>query len=150
MKANRSYKFRIYPSNEQKGKFAQCFGCSRFVFNHFLIIQKENYENGGKYISYNTLAKELPILKNEYPFLKEVDSISLQQELRHLDMAFKRFFKMKESGYPKFKSKKSHFYSYSTICINDNIRVEGNRISIPKIGLVKIKKHRDIPNEYIY
>ena len=149
MKANRAYKFRIYPSFEQKRKLAQNFGCSRFVYNHFLIFQKENYENGGKYISYNTLAKELPMLKNEYPFLKEADSVSLQQELRHLDLAFKRFFKVKESGYPKFKSKKNHFYSYSTICINDNIRTIGKKITIPKIGLVKVKKHREIPNEYI-
>ena len=149
MKANRAYKFRIYPSGEQKRKLAQNFGCSRFVYNHFLIFQKENYEKGGKYISYNTLSKELPMLKKEYPFLKEADSISIQQELRHLDIAFQRFFKMKESGYPKFKSKKSHFYAYSTVCINGNIRIEGKKISIPKIGLVKIKKHREIPSEYI-
>ena len=96
MKANKAYKFRIYPSNEQKRKIAQNFGCCRFVFNHFLAYQKENYEKGGKYISYNTLAKELPILKKQYPFLKEVDSISLQQETRHLDMAFQRFFNRKK------------------------------------------------------
>lgn len=148
MKANRAYKFRIYPNNEQKVKFAQSFGCCRFVFNHFLAFQKENHEKGKKYVSYNTLAKELPVLKKEYPFLKEVDSISLQQELRHLDMAFNRFFKVKESGYPKFKSKKNHFYSYSTICINGNIRIEGKKIIVPKAGAVKIKKHRDIPEEY--
>ena len=125
MKANNAYKFRIYPSNEQKRKLAQNFGCTRFVFNHFLAYQKENYEKGGKYVSYNTLAKELPILKKQYPFLKEVDSISLQQELKHLDIAFQRFFKMKEVCYPKFKSKKNHFYSYSTVCINGNILLSG-------------------------
>ena len=149
MKANKAYKFRIYPNNEQQIKLAQNFGCCRFVFNHFLAYQKENYDKGGKYISYNILAKELPILKKQYPFLKEVDSISLQQEIRHLDMAFQRFFKMKESGYPKFKSKKNHFYSYSTVCINGNIRIEGKKITVPKVGLVKIKQHRDIPEEYI-
>ena len=149
MKANRAYKFRIYPSNEQKRKLAQNFGCSRFVFNHFLAFQKENYDKGGKYISYNTLAKELPLLKKQYPFLKEVDSISLQQELKHLDIAFQRFFKMKEVGYPKFKSKKNHFYSYSTVCVNDNIRIKGKKIIVPKVGPVKIKQHRDIPEEYI-
>ena len=149
MKISRAYKFRIYPSNEQKRKLAQNFGCARFVFNFFLFFQKENYEKGIKYIPYNTLAKELPSLKNEYPFLKEAGSISLQQELRHLDIFFQRFFKLKGSGYPKFKAKKSHFYSYSTICINDNIRIEGKKILVPKIGLVKIKKHREIPHGYI-
>ena len=56
-KISRAYKFRIYPNNEQKRKLAQNFGCARFVFNYFLFFQKENYEKGGKYISYNTLAK---------------------------------------------------------------------------------------------
>ena len=88
------------------------------------------------------------MLKKQYQFLKAVDSISLQQELRHLDMAFQRFFKMKESCYPKFKSKKNHFYSYSTVCINGNIRIEGKKITIPKVGLVKIMQHRTIPKEY--
>lgn len=148
MKRNKAYKFRIYPNNDQKRKFTHSFGCCRFVFNHFLFLEKDTYEKGGKYISYNTLSKELSDLKNEYPFLKEVDSISLQQELRHLDIAFKRFFKMKGSGYPKYKSKKSHFYSYSTVCINDNIRLVGKKITIPKVGLVRIKKHREIPEEY--
>ncbi|MDO5331405.1 MAG: IS200/IS605 family element RNA-guided endonuclease TnpB [Bacillota bacterium] len=149
MKSYKAYKFRIYPNKSQQSKLAQNFGCCRFVFNHFLALQKGNYEKGGKYISYNTLAKELPILKKQNPFLKEVDSISLQQELRHLDIAFQRFFKMKESGYPKFKSKKKHFFSYSTVCINNNIRIEGKKITVPKIGLVRIKQHRTIPKEYI-
>ena len=149
MKSHKAYKFRIYPNNQQQIMLAKNFGCCRFVFNYFLFFQKENYENGRKYISYNTLAKKLPLLKKQYPFLKEVDSISLQQELKHLDMAFQRFFKRKDSGYPKFKSKKKHFYSYSSVCINGNIRIEGKKITVPKIGLVKIKQHRDIPDEYI-
>jgi putative transposase len=59
-------------------------------------------------------------LKNELIFLREVDSIALQQSLRHLDMAFQNFFRSPKVGFPKFKSKKKHRNSYTTNCINGN------------------------------
>lgn len=84
----------------------------------------------------------------EYSFLKEVDSIALQQSVCHLDAAFQNFFKHSKSGFPKFKLKKSSRKSYSMNCINGNITIKNGCIKLPKVGLVKIKQHRSIPSNY--
>ena len=70
---------------------------------------------------YTKCANDLTALKKEKEFLKEVDSISLQQSLRHLDTAFQNFFKNSKTGFPKFKSKKNHNNRYTTVCVNNNI-----------------------------
>jgi putative transposase len=87
-------------------------------------------------------------LKNELVFLREVDSIALQQSLRHLDTAFQNFFRTPKAGFPKFKSKKKHKNSYTTTCINGNISIADGCIKLPKIGFVKLKQHRNIPSDY--
>ena len=84
----------------------------------------------------------------EYAFLREVDSISLQQSLRHLDTAFQNFFKQPKTGFPRFKSKKRNKNSYSTVCINGNITISNGCLKLPKIGQVHLKQHRIIPEEY--
>ncbi|WP_454756681.1 hypothetical protein [Cetobacterium ceti] len=94
-----------------------------------------------------TQAKELVPLKLELPFLKEVDSIALQQSLKNLETAYKNFFQ-KRTNFPKFKSKRSTRKSYNTVSTSNNIRVEGNFLKLPKLGLVKIKLHRAISQNY--
>ena len=101
---NKAFEFRIYPNKEQKILLAKTFGCTRLVFNHFLALRKERYEESRETVSYYQCTKELTRLKKERTFLKEVDSVALQQSLRHLDTAFDRFFKG-ISEYPKFKCK---------------------------------------------
>ena len=86
----------------------------------------------------------------EYGFLKEVDSIALQQSLRHLDMAFQNFFKQLKTGFPRFKSKKRNKNSYSTVCINGNITISNGYLKLPKIGQVRLKQHRIIPLENLF
>ena len=144
---NKAFEFRIYPNKEQRILLAKTFGCSRLVYNHFLALRKERYEEYGETVSYNQCAKELTQLKIERSFLKEVDSVALQQSLRHLDTAFDRFLK-KDSGYPKFKCKHKGKKTYSSICINNNIRLENGKIKLPKLGLVKIKQHRPVPEDW--
>lgn len=92
--ANIAYKFRIYPSREQKTMFAKTFGCVRLVYNKFLDRRITEYKDNKKTVSYSICAKEMAEMKRteEYWFLKEVDSIALQQSLRHLDTAFSNFF----------------------------------------------------------
>ena len=148
--ANIAYKFRIYPSREQKTMFAKTFGCVRLVYNKFLDRRITEYKDNKKTVSYSTCAKEMAEMKRteEYCFLKEVDSIALQQSLRHLDTAFSNFFKVKSSGYPRFKSKKDTKRSYSTVLVNGNISFTGNYLKLPKVGNVKLKRHRKIPYYY--
>lgn len=146
---HKAYKFRIYPNKEQQVLLAKTFGSVRLVYNHFLDVKTKLYEESKKSLSYTQCATQLVSLKKERPFLKEVDSIALQQSLRHLDTAFQNFFRDKKVGYPKFKSKKHHHYSYSSICVNNNIRLENSVLVLPKIGKVRIRQHRTIPKERI-
>ncbi len=77
-----------------------------------------------------------------------MDSIALQQSLRHLDTAYTNFFKRKDSGYPRFKSKRRGKQSYTTVNVNNNIRLEDGRIRLPKLGAVKIRQHREVPEDW--
>ena len=148
--ANRAYKFRIYPNNEQMILFARTFGCVRMVYNHWLNRRIRQYKKNKTNITYTVCAKEMAEMKKteEYAFLREVDSISLQQSLRHLDTAFQNFFKRPKTGFPRFKSKKNHKNSYSTICINGNITISDGYLKLPKIGQVRLKQHRSVPKGY--
>lgn len=141
---NKAYKFRIYPTEKQKSLLAQTFGCVRLVYNYYLDLKIKAYEKDKKTLSYNDCAKDLVSLKKERVFLKDVDSISLQQSLRHLDTAYKNFFRDKKVGFPKFKSKKQNRFSYTTVCVNNNIRLEDGKLILPKIKSVKVKQHRPI------
>lgn len=148
--ANKAYKFRIYPNDEQKVLFAKTFGCVRLVYNHWLDRKIKQYEEDKTSVTYTVCAKEMAEMKKaeEYAFLKEVDSVSLQQSLRHLDTAFQNFFKQPKTGFPRFKSKKRNKNSYSTVCINGNITISNGYLKLPKIGQVRLKQHRQIPEDY--
>ena len=147
--ANRAFEFRIYPNRTQKELLARTFGCVRLVYNHYLDRKKQLWEECKQSMSYNACAKDLTSLKKEKEFLKEVDSIALQQSLRHLDTAYTNFFKRKESGYPRFKSKRRGKQSYTTVNVNNNIRLEDGRIRLPKLGAVKIRQHREVPEGWL-
>ena len=89
---NKAYRFRLYPNQEQKAFLANCFGCSRFVYNHFLRLTTDVYADSKKNLRYKEWAKLLTHLKKEYKWLKEVNSQSLQQTLKDLETAYVRFF----------------------------------------------------------
>jgi putative transposase len=134
---NKTYKFRIYPNKEQETLLSKHFGCSRFVYNYFLNQRKEQYQKDNKSDNYYKQAKYLTELKkqDEYSWLKEVNSQSIQFALRNLDTAYDRFFR-KLSQFPKFKSRKYK----NTFTIPQFGRLEGNRIYIPKFkGGIKVK-----------
>jgi putative transposase len=98
-------------------------------------------------MTYNACANDLKNLKNQYEWLKKVDSISLQQSLKDLDVAYQNFFRRikngdKQVGFPKFKSKKNPKQSYRTQNVNNNISIDGNKIKLPKLGLVRFTNSR--------
>ena len=135
----KAFKYRMYPNREQRILLAKTFGCTRFVYNHYLAKRKDAYEKDGITLKYTACAKDLVSLKKEYEWLKEVDSVALQSSVKNLDTAYINFFK-KKAEYPKFKSKKTHRYSYTTKYTNGNIGLYENKVKLPKIGFVKIKK----------
>lgn len=134
----KAYKYRIYPNKQQREILAKTFGCCRFVYNHYLAKRIEIYEKNKETFSYVQCANDMKSLKSELEWLKEVDSTALQSSLRDLDNAYQKFFK-EHSGYPKFKSKKTHRYSYKSKCVNGNIQYCDKYIKLPKLGMVKTK-----------
>ena len=143
MKRNIAYKFRIYPDRIQRELISKTFGCVRFVYNRMLEDRILYYEKTGLSLL-NTPAP----YKKEYEWLREVDSLALANAQMNLNTAFKNFYSNRNIGYPKYKSKKNHHYSYTTNMVNNNIRIIGNTIILPKLKSVKIKKHRNIPDHY--
>jgi len=139
----KAYKFRAYPNAQQRELMAKTFGCSRFIYNHYLSKKIELYKTSKETLIYNKCCADLTCLKKELEWLKEVDKFSLQNSLKDLDNAYQKFFK-EHSGFPKFKSKKTHEYSYRTSFTNNNIEYCGNSIKIPKLGKVKIRD-RQVP-----
>ena len=143
MLANKAYKFRLYPNKAQRRLIAKTIGCSRFIFNHFLAKWNNAYKQTGKGLSYNSCSAELPALKNEFEWLKEVDSIAVQTSVKHLAEAFSRFFKGQNNP-PRFKSKGNPIQSYTTKQTNENIRITGGKIRLPKLGNVRFAKSTEV------
>ena len=143
----RTYRFRIYPNPSQKELIEKTLGCSRQVYNDFLSMCVESYSVDKNYsIKKYDLIKLLPEYKETFPYLKEVDSIALQQTVIHLYDAYMNFFRH-NAEFPKFKKKKND-YGYTTMNINNSIRFTRDDIQIPKLGRVKVKFHRCLPESF--
>lgn len=144
MERLKAYKFRLYPTEEQEIFFAKSFGCVRKVYNLMLNDRMKAYEetkkNPSKKMKFPTPAK----YKEEFSFLKEVDSLALANAQLNLDKAYKNFFRDKSVGFPRFKSKKNPVQSYTTNNQKGTVALIDNKfIKIPKLkSLVKIKLHR--------
>lgn len=122
---------------------AKTFGCVRFIYNRMLSDKIKCYEETKQKLN-NTPAQ----YKKEFGWLKEVDSLALANAQMNLQTAYNNFFRNPKMGFPKFKSKKSNHRSYTTNYINGNIIIENGCIRLPKVGLVKVKQHRQIPANY--
>ena len=138
----KAFKFRIYPNKTQQVLLQKTFGCTRYIYNHFLAKRIELYKQDKSSMSYNQCSKELTTLKQELTWLKEPDKDALQKSLKDLDVAYKNFFARPEVGFPRFKSKHDRHKSYRTSCTNGNIKFLGKKIQLPKLGKVKIKDKR--------
>ena len=142
-KYNIGYKFRLYPNCTQQQLISHTIGCCRFVYNHFLIMRRDEWKANHNSLNYVRTNKLLTDLKKyeETTWLSKADSMALQESLRDLDCAYQNFFK-KRAKYPRFKSKHNHNQSYRTRNQNDSIRIIDKKIKLPKIGFVKIKQSR--------
>ena len=144
---NKAIKYRIYPTAEQMTMFAKTFGCCRKVYNLMLSDKIESYKETGKFVSV-TPAK----YKEEYPYLKEVDSLALANVQLNLQAAFRNTFdksRKKKNGFPKFKSSKHSKKSYTTNNQKGTVSILGNMIKLPKIGKVKAEIHRQPEENWI-
>jgi putative transposase len=140
---NKAYRFRLYPNLEQKAFLAKCFGCSRFVYNHFLRLTTDVYANSKKSLRYKEWAKLLTHLKKEYEWLKEVNSQALQQTLKDLETAYVRFFK----GLAKFPNFKKRSNKQSFRVPQHFSITEKGKLKLPKMTPIKMVIHREIEGE---
>lgn len=142
--ANKSIKYRVYPTTEQSVMFNKTFGCCRKVYNLMLSDKIEGYKLTGKFPDVTPTK-----YKKDYPYLKEVDSLALANKRIDLQVAFRnRFSKSikKKNGFPKFKSAKHSRKAYTTNNQKGTVAIIDNKyIKLPKIGKVKAVIHR-IPN----
>src|SRR5690606_34825187 len=117
---HKSYRFRIYPTREQESLLGKHFGHCRFVFNRFLNERIETYLDEKTSLNYYDNARALTDLKkdDEFVWLKEVNSQSLQASIRNLDSAYKNFFN-KQNKFPRFKSK----FDRQSFKVPQNVRI---------------------------
>ena len=155
------FKYRIFPTAEQKEEILLNINCSKYVFNFSLATQKrkdemwyiveEMVQQGyfeennwkGKFFNVVESKNALKELKKNHHWLKKADSIALQVTVENLGKAYDRYYKH-IGGKPKFKSKKNDIRSYTTKMVNGNIKLNNDTIVLPKIGKVKINLHRPI------
>lgn len=129
-------KFRIYPNRRQKEQLQKTFGCTRLVYNKALAMRREDQT-----IHYKETSTCLTAWKKQedLAFLKEADSIALQQSLRDLDRAYQNFFKQGR-GYPRFRKKQDHRKSYRTY----GAKLIGKHLYLPKVGYVKVRQFMEV------
>ena len=125
----KSYKYKLKPSDEQKVLLNKHFGSIRFAYNFFLNERKREYDTNKQSLNYYDNAKSLTELKKleEYSWLNEINSQSLQDSLKNLETAYKNFFRFKK-GFPKFKSK--HYRN--SFKVPQFVKLENNKLRIPK------------------
>lgn len=140
---NKAIKYRLYPTEQQKQKFIQTFGCCRKIWN-LMLSDKIDYYKANKKSLQTTPAQ----YKKDYPFLKEVDSLALANIQMHLQTAYINFFRDKRVGFPKFKSAKTSRKTYTTNNQNGTVVLLDNAIKLPKIGKVKAVIHKKPNNDW--
>ena len=138
-------KLRLYPNTKQRDQLTQMFGNNRFIWNIMLNMAKQRYQNNpsSQFVNGYQMDALLKRLKQEYPFLKNSDSSSLQIVNHNLDQAFKMLFKHR-GGHPNFKSRRTAKQSYtgkSTISV-----VAKRYLKLPKLGSIKTSKTNQLTN----
>lgn len=136
----KSYKFRIYPTQEQARQINLTIDCCRFVYNHMLERNMKIYKRRGEHLSVYDMNSLLPEMKTYLPWLTEADNRALKCACVNLDRAYQRFFK-KIANYPKFKSKRRARQSYTTV---ERVHFKNQMLKVPKVGWLRTSERREI------
>lgn len=136
----KAVKIRLYPSNKQKETIASQIGGARYVYNRALALRIYAYSKFGIKVGKFALINHITKLKKreKTSWLKEIDSQAIQQSIANMDTAYKHFFK--GGGYPKFKSK---HYSRQSYQYPQRVKIESNKVYLPKVGWVICKGLRN-------
>jgi len=139
---NRAFVFPIFPNKDQAILINKTFSDVRFTHNLMLSEILDYYDDTGK-----TKRITPAEYKKDFTFLKMIDSLALANEQLSIERSFRRY-KSGKSGRPRFMSRKNERKSYTTNLVNNNIRIEGKHIILPKLGKVHIFQYREIPENY--
>ena len=138
----KAYKYRVYPTEEQRTFFAKCFGCCRKIWNLMLADRNQYYKDTGK-----SLYPQPAQYKKAYPYLKEADSLALSNVQKQQNKSIKDHIENpKAFGVPKFKAKKRCKNSYTTNNQKGTVALVENGIKLPKVGVIRAVLHR-MPEE---
>lgn len=137
---------RLFPNEEQEQLLWRHIGASRFIYNYMLALQVERHKKGEKHLSAFGMSYLLPEMKKteEFTWLNDISSRSLQRSCANLATAYERFFR-KQSGFPNFKSRKK---SKATFPVDDNLGAlwfSSTAVQIPKIGKMPYRAQEDLP-----
>ena len=146
---HKGIRVRLYPTEEQMILINKTIGCVRLVYNQTLADCKQLYEQTQHFPSKKERSANIVKMKEEWSFLKDVDSCALQRSVRDLNSALNNFFKNRNHfGFPKFKSKHNQKQSYKTSYSDSNAKVLDNKhIKLPKLGRIKTKRF-NMPEVY--
>ena len=154
MKKTLRYNYRLKPTSEQETKLIEFGAYARGVWNLLLSENMRRYRYDKTFLFYNEMAGLIKDLKKfeEFSWLKAFDSVASQQVARDLETALKNSFtKGRLQKFPtfkvSFKQKKLHDDSYRSVNTNENIKLKGDCITLPKIGAVKIVEHRKLASK---
>lgn len=137
----KAFKYRLYPSKDQEVLINKHIGATRFIYNLAYEVKTTAYAGNRINLSCFDLNKQLPDLKVECPWLREINSQSLQAPIRNLDDAFTRFYKG-ISNFPRFKSK---WRGKQSFAVPQNVKINDGRLMIPKFkGGIRMKYHREV------
>ena len=142
----RGFVYRLKPTDKQINLINQTFGCVRKMWNTLLFERKSIYELFGKYPELHNSHEYVnpKYIKEQFSYMYNVDSQALTTAWLNLKNAYSNFFK-KSHQEPRYKSRHNDIQSYTTHTINNNIRVKGSYLKLPKLGFVKIRRHRPLP-----
>jgi len=137
----RTYKRKLKLTKSQEQRISSWIGACRVVYNLGMEIKQASYKSTGKSVSKYDLINQLPDLKKDFDWIRDVPSQTLQASIERLDRSYQNFFRSfkKGGGYPKFASKKA----FKSILFK-SVSVNGNFASIPKIGSVRMFKDSEI------
>lgn len=150
----RAYKFRLYPTTEQQKRIVRTIGCSRFLYNYCLNERITAFKETGHAPTWKQQDAGIVKLKEQFPWLREVDSTSLQAAVKNLDTAYQNFFRnrkagKKPAGFPKFKRKHSSRQSYKSKCVGSNIQILDGAVKLPKLGTVPCRISRRVEGKIL-
>lgn len=139
----KAIRYRAYPTQEQLVRIWLTIHSARAIYN-IMLADKIAYYEANKAMLNNTPAQ----YKADRPWLKDADSSALANVQMHLEEAFRKFFNEPNCGFPNFKAREKSKKSYTTSRMKNNIRFDKNCLRLPKVGFVKIKRHRIAPSEW--